>query len=97
MHKPVYLVNPIFEVIFGFFFVCGLSATTREAVRAMKRAGYVNEVELEHENRDDPAIDACRRCDVGVREHAFDILRVYFDDEIAKSKEVDFEGSECAI
>jgi hypothetical protein len=57
----------------------------------------VDESEVESEDGDDPAIDAGTWGNVGIREHAFDISGIYFDDEVSYADEVESKCAECTI
>ena len=52
---------------------------------------------MKGENRNNPAIDAGTGSDIWVREHAFDIPGVDFDDKISNADKVESKGSEGAI
>ena len=41
MHEPVYLVNPVFEVVFWFVLISWLRAASRETVGAVVCPWYV--------------------------------------------------------
>ena len=57
----------------------------------------VDKSEMKGENGDNPAIDAGTWGNVGIREHAFDIVCVDFDDEVSYTSEVESECTECTI
>jgi hypothetical protein len=86
-------INPVVR-IFVFAFTFGRLAT-REAVWPMVFvSGYVDEFEVEEENRGDPAIDRRVGLNVGVMQHAFDELGVHLDHQMADPNEVNAEGAE---
>jgi hypothetical protein len=82
-------VSKIFFVIYNGVFV--LKGMTRKSVGTMVSTHNVDESEMECEDGDDPAIDACTWGHIGIREHAFDISGVDFDDE------VESKCAECTI
>ena len=62
----------------------------------MLSSGDVSERQVEQEDAGDPSVDHCVGLKVGVVEHAFDVLRVDFNDELLDADDVDSECPECA-
>ena len=51
----------------------------------------MNETKMERQDRDDPSVNTSLWCDIGVREHPFDIPSINFDDQIAHANKVESE------
>ena len=82
MHEAVHLVDPIVEVrvicrvrvVIG-----GLPRMARQTVGSMSGTWNVYEGEVEEEYGYNPAIDTGGRGEIRVRQHTFNIPRIYFD------------------
>ena len=46
------------------------------------------ETKMERQDRDDPSVNTSRWCDIGVREHPFDVSSINLDDQIAHTNTV---------
>jgi len=51
----------------------------------MQRARDMLEHKVEEQDACDPSVDSHIRLDVGIVEHAFNVLRIYFDDQIVNA------------
>ena len=98
MHEAVHIVDPVLKllpvVLVGL--VVWLRGSSAESVRGMALSRDVHEVEVEHLDRDDPAIHHRRWRDVRVREHVLDRGRVRLDDELAHAYQVEAERAKRA-
>lgn len=57
----------------------------------------VDKLKVKGEDGGNPSVDGGGRCDVRILEHAFDVLRVDFDDEVADTDDVELEGLEGPV
>ena len=57
----------------------------------------VDKLKVKGEDGGNPPVDGGGRCDVRILEHAFDVLRVDFDDEVADADDVELEGLEGPV
>ena len=56
----------------------------------MHSAGNVNESEMEGKNGEDPSVNAGTGVEIWISEHAFDIMRINFDNQIPNTYQVKF-------
>ena len=96
VHEAVEVVDPIVEVVVWLELISWLRGSSRKTIWAMRRAGDMDEREVKGEDRHDPAIDARARFEIGVRQHSFDIPRIYFDNQVANSYQVHLEDTQSA-
>ena len=89
MHEAMHAIDPVVKVVFFFFWVIVvLSRSSRESIRAMSCAWYVDESEMKQRDGDDPSVDCSVGSYVRMLKHAFDIARVYFDNKVANANDI---------
>ena len=90
MHEAIDLVDPVlegFSVVIDWVIV-RLRHPARQSVGTVRSPGNMAQLEMEGEDVEDPAIHAGARGNVGVAQHAFDVLRVDLDDQVPTPDEV---------
>ena len=97
MHHSIEVINPVVEVVLWFRSISWLWGSSRKPIGAISFAGNMDEIEVKGLNSNNPTIDRCRRYNVGVVEHALNILHIDFDNEISETYKIELESSECAI
>ena len=63
----------------------------------MMSAWDMNQSEMKHKDRDDPSIDTGRGSDIWVRQHAFNVFGIDFNNEVAYADEVELQRSQGPI
>ena len=94
VHEAVESVNTVIKVILWFGLVSRLWFVVRES---MESSWYMNKSEMESKNGNDLVVNASGGCDVWICKHAFDILCINLDNEIAATNDIKLEGTHCLI
>jgi hypothetical protein len=98
MYKVEQLVNPV-EVVVIFFLIgiARLLDSLGETIGSVRSSRYVDKVEVEGEDGDNPLVDQGKREYVRVLKHPLDVRRVNLYYKVADADEVHSKGLEHAI
>src|SRR5229473_2131358 len=95
VHETMEIIEPIFKVVVGFWFIARLRFSSRKTVGTMHSAGNMYERKMEGEDRHYPSVNGRARIEVRISEHSFDVMSVDFDNEVANADKIYFEGAKC--
>ena len=82
--KAVSLVNPFLEIVVFRRVVLAQRSPRKAVCHGVSVARYVDKREVEQQDACYPAVDRRVRLDIGVAQHAFDVLRVRLHDKLGE-------------